>query len=119
MRGSWDDFTSKFGFQDGEALEQRDINAWNCLAKILSAHPSMLKAGLVAFPWWRGGCHNPCLVIVIKGKPAEKQSALKKRWEASGGDEESLPADVQEEIEDLIDRAYREAPAKRRKGARK
>jgi hypothetical protein len=64
-RGNLDDFTNKFGFNDGESVENRDFTARDQLVKLLNAH----LTDYVLAPYDRPGCHNACLIICYKKIP--------------------------------------------------
>ncbi len=65
--GTWEDFTDKYGFSDGEGVEHRDFEARTRLVEMLNDHEAMNAAGLHALEYDRPGLHNPCLVVVVKG----------------------------------------------------
>ena len=77
--GTWEDFTDKYGFSDGEGVEQRDFEARARLVEMLNEHEAMKAAGLRALEYDRPGLHNPCLVVVVKGQ-AEATRELLKLW---------------------------------------
>ena len=69
-RGTFDDFTSKYGFTDGETLEERDFLAREYLIKSLN---KVLK-NQVAVPFDRPGVHNACLILFLKKRRGYKGS---------------------------------------------
>jgi len=77
--GTWEDFTDKYGFSDGEGVEQRDFEARARLVEMLNDHEAMKAAGLHALEYDRPGLHNPCLVVVVKGQ-AKAAKELLKLW---------------------------------------
>ena len=101
-RGSWGDFTDKYGFGDGEQTEGRDFNARDNLVKLLNAR---LK-DKVAFAYDRPGCHNACLVIVTDRREGLKPEDHLKLWLAQELKTVGLPDDVEADIDELIDEAY-------------
>lgn len=81
--GTWDDFTSKFGFGDGATAEQRDFWARDALVDMLNKRwPAMRAEG-----YDRPGVHNPVLILV----------------------EGEEPEDLYEHINEMIILAYNEA----------
>lgn len=116
-QGNWDDFTDKFGFNDGGSLERRDWDARNALVKLLNKQPEMKKANFTAIAWDRGGCHNGCFVILLPNPNGLAANKLEKAWmsnEIAG--EFSLPDGI--EIEELIFEAYEIADKPKRKKRR-
>ena len=77
--GTWEDFTDKDGFSDGEGVDQRDFEARARLVEKLNDHEAMKAAGLHALEYDRPGLHNPCLVVVVKGQ-AKAVKELLKLW---------------------------------------
>ena len=63
-RGSINDFTSKYGFDDGGSTEPRDYQARDAICRGLNK----LMRDHVAIPFDRPGMHNPCLIIFAARK---------------------------------------------------
>ena len=102
--GSWDDFTSKYGFSDGETVENRDFRARKHLVRMLNKLPAM--KGLRAIEYDRPGVHNPCLVIVLPNPEGKKDEQLYGEWEAGKLGTCGLPEAVEDKIYGLAAKAY-------------
>jgi hypothetical protein len=103
--GTWEDFTSKYGFCDGATPERRDFRARSRLLEMLNNRHEMKSAGVHALAYDRPGLHNPCLVVVVKGN-ANTVKELMKLWQAGKIREAPLPNEVDREIADLVTKAY-------------
>src|SRR5260370_34674089 len=103
--GTWEDFTDKYRFSDGEGVEQRDFEARARLVEILNDHEAMKAAGLRALEYDRPGLHNPCLVVVVK-RQAKAPKELLKLWLAGGIKEAAVPDEIEHEIASLVTEAY-------------
>ena len=103
--GTWEDFTDKYGFSDGEGVEQRDFEARARLVEMLNDHEAMKAAGLHALEYDRPGLHNPCLVVVVKGE-AKAAKELLKLWLAGEIKEAPVPDEIEHEIASLVTEAY-------------
>lgn len=103
--GIWEDFTSKYGFDDGAALETRDFEARSRLVHLLNEHPAMKSAGLRALEYDRPGLHNSCLVIVVPAHGKGDSELLRLRAENKIADV-ALPNDVELALSELLSDAY-------------
>jgi hypothetical protein len=103
--GLWEDFTSKYGFSDGAAVEPRDFEARSRLVHRLNDHPAMQSAGLRALEYDRAGFHNSCLVVVVSGQ-GEADSELLRLWREHEIADVALPSDVELALPELIADAY-------------
>ena len=104
--GTWEDFTDKYGFGDGERVEQRDFEARASLVEMLNDHEAMKAAGLHALEYDRPGLHNPCMVVVVKGQ-AKAAKELLELWLAGEINEVPLPDQVEREIASFLTEAYK------------
>lgn len=91
MRGSWDDFSQKYGFADGDQLEQRDFEARTTLVQLLNQTPGMQKAKLRAVEYDRPGMHNACLVVILPAEEGLDDEGLRDRWLRGEVKEVGLP----------------------------
>jgi hypothetical protein len=64
MTGTWEDFTSKYGFNDGAAIDGRDYEAREVLIQLINARQECRDAGITAVAFDRPGLHNPCLIEI-------------------------------------------------------
>ena len=102
---TWEDFTDKYGFSDGEGVERRDFEARAKLVEMLNDHEVMKAAGLHALEYDRPGLHNPCLVVVVKGQ-AKTAKELLKLWLAGEIKEAPVPDEIEHEIARLVAEVY-------------
>jgi hypothetical protein len=108
--GTWEDFTEKYGFGDGETVEGRDFRARKRLVAMLNKLPAM--KGLRAVEYDRPGLHNPCLIVVLPNPEGRTDQQLNADWEAGKIGTCGLPEAVEDKIHGLVDKAY--AKARRR-----
>jgi len=108
-RGTFDDFTDKFGFSDGAATEPRDFQARDAICRGLN---KLLKT-TVAVSFDRPGMHNSCMIVFFNRRDgwtedqyihpdnwAEVPEATRKLWEGE------LPDDF--DMDELISECYDE-----------
>ena len=88
--GDWEDFTSKYGFGDGNRLECCDEVARDVLVRLLNEHPEMVAAGIRTEAFDRPGVHNSCLILLYRGQELVAD----------------LPEAVDSDIDVLIQQAY-------------
>jgi hypothetical protein len=104
--GNWDDFTDKYGFNEGASLEARDFRARDVLVRLLNEQPEMKTAGVRAVAFDRGGCHNSCMIMVgtaVEGLTDDQFTEI-----ICEAGEVELP-EMKEEMSELIGAAYDEA----------
>lgn len=63
--GTWDDFTDKYGFSEGEMVEERDYLVRTELVRMLNELPAMKAQGFRAVEFDRNGCHNDCIIEIV------------------------------------------------------
>lgn len=108
-RGTFDDFTNKYGFNDGASVEYRDFQARDVICRGLNR---LLKT-TVAIPYDRPGLHNSCMILFFPRREGwtedqyirpsdwrEAPEAPRKLWEGE------LP--VAFEIDELVAECYDE-----------
>ncbi len=103
--GLWEDFTSKYGFSDGAAVEPRDFEARARLVDALNDHPAMKTAGLRTLEYDRPGFHNSCLVVVVSAHD-KADSELLRLWKENKIADEAVPSYVELALPELIADAY-------------
>lgn len=104
--GTWDDdFTSKYGFGDGDQLESRDYAARKILVTMLNAQPEMLSAGIRALEYDRPGLHNRCMILLWKNTEGKSDAELLDECLKS---EESMPQlpEMEAYIPEIVASAY-------------
>lgn len=107
-RGTWEDFTDKYGFDDGAQVEDRDFGARAQLVKLLNEQPELKDAGVRAVEYDRPGFHNPCLIVLVKAVEGKTDEELLKIWMESDGSEPPLP-ELSTDVSELIATAYETA----------
>jgi hypothetical protein len=103
--GTWEDFTSKYGFSDGASVEPRDFEARAKLVDMLNDREAMKTAGLRALEYDRPGLHNPCLLVVVERR-AKSDAELLKPWLVGEIEEARLPDELELAISELVAEAY-------------
>ena len=103
--GTWEDFTSKYGFSDGASVKPRDFEARAKLVEMLNDHEAMKAAGLRALEYDRPGLHNPCLLVVVERR-AKSDAELLKSWLVGEIEEARLPDELELAISELVAEAY-------------
>lgn len=110
--GTWEDFTDKYGFEDGATTDQIDFLARSHIVEALNTHPDMLAAKVTAVEWDRPGMHNGCFILLFKNPDSLQAAELLKRWlDAPGhtGNDLEAPLPDNIEISEIISEAYAEA----------
>ena len=110
--GSWEDFNSKYGFCDGETLEDRDFRARGHLVRMFNKHPAMKKARVRAIEYDRPGVHNSCLAILLPNPEGKSDKQLEEEWLAGKIKACDLPSG-NFDLGGMIDKAYAKAGRRR------
>ncbi len=105
-RGTWDDFTEKYGFRDGEATEDRDFKARDNLAVALNAREDMRAAKLRAVPYEAPGMHNACILLILANPAGLSDEELLAQPDPKLCDLPDVAEDMDEELRLMIDAAY-------------
>lgn len=105
--GTWEDFTSKYGFDDGETIEERDFRARKRLVGMLNKLPEM--KGFRALEFDRVGVHNPCLIVLLPNPEGRSDRRLQADWEVGKVGTCGLPDAVEDKVYELVEKAYRKA----------
>jgi hypothetical protein len=116
--GTWEDFTSKWGFSDGNCVDGIDFDARKLLVKAMNAHPAMVKAKMRVLELDPPTCHNSCVVIRVKADDKSDEQLLE-AYESGKLEETSLPDAVEEVVEELICEAYEDVYAAMKKPKKK
>jgi hypothetical protein len=103
--GSWKDFTSKWGFNEGASLEGRDFEARSKLVEMLNGNPTMRLSELRAVEYDRPGLHNCCIIVVLPNSQKPDKELLQ-LWFNQEISEQELPDDL--DIDELVAAAYEE-----------
>ena len=105
-RGTFDDFTSKWGFNDGEMTEERDYKARDKLCELLNAREDVREKGIRVIPFDRPGVHNGCLLIVLPNENGLTDEELIGKWKTDRIDEVGLPESATDDLWEVIAEAY-------------
>lgn len=104
-RGTWEDFTDKYGFGEGNQLEDRDFDARNILVRLLNEQPEVKAAGIRALAYNRPGVHNVCMVLLAHNIEGMSDEDLTVHcFESTALPEPILPETV--DVGELISQAY-------------
>ena len=104
-RGTWDDFSDKWGFSDGAGVEQRDFDARSIVASRLNGLPEFNVARIRAVPYDRPGVHNPCLIILLPNPNHKSDDQLLADWATNKTDAVQLP-EGNYDVDEIIYEAY-------------
>lgn len=108
-RGKWEDFSDKYGFNDGDSVDTLDFAARDFLAKRLNEHPVMREKKLRAVAYDFAGVHNGARILVVKDEgPAQGKSRMEGDL-PEGVTVVELPEELEGPVEDLVDASYDEA----------
>lgn len=104
-RGTFEDFTDKYGFEDGESIEPRDYQARDAICRGLN---KLLKKHVVV-PFDRSGMHNSCMILIFERREGWKDAKYL-TGKVEPKQHADLSADLPDEFEiaDLIDECYDE-----------
>jgi hypothetical protein len=106
-RGTWDDFTTKYGFGDGAQTEGRDYRARDTIIETLNDLPAFKQGNIRAVGYDRPGMHNSCLILLLDaGNGSLTDEELIKHYLTNENvDEVDLP-EGDYELEEIIAEAY-------------
>ena len=105
MRGNWEDFAEKFGFNDGDGTEGRDYRARDILVGLLNEQPEMKTAKVRAVAYDRPGVHNGCMILIAEGIEGESDEEFLRSVQLGTAPETLLP-EMEADLDDLIGEAY-------------
>jgi len=104
-RGTWDDFSDKWGFSDGAGVEQRDFDARSIVTSRLNGLPEFNVARIRAVPYDRPGVHNPCLIILLPNPNHKSDDQLLADWTTNKTEAVQLP-EGNYDVDEIICEAY-------------
>jgi len=90
-RGTWDDFTDKWGFGDGAGVEERDFQARSIIISKLNKLPEFKQNHIRAVAYDRPGVHNSCLIILLPNSDNKTDGQLLADWQANKLESVQLP----------------------------
>jgi hypothetical protein len=108
-RDKWEDFSDKYGFDDGEVTEDRDYAARDYLIRMLNASESFKGEGIRAVAFDRPGMHNSCMIVLLNKSKDLNDAGLLKNWMRNKLEEASIPDGFWDELNDMIASAYWQA----------
>jgi hypothetical protein len=102
MIATWEDFTSKSGFGDGELIENRDLEVRNRLVEWLNEEGD---GQIIAVPYDAVTPHNPLRILVFQSCPLDDDELLA-QYHEYGLDEVPLPRGIDVEVDIVIASIY-------------
>jgi len=90
--GTWEDFTGKWGFHDGNSVEQRDFEARAIIISKLNGLQEFKASNVRAVAYDRPGVHNPCLIVLLPNPDGKTDEQLLADWLANKIAEAPMPA---------------------------
>ncbi len=109
--GSWQDFTSKWGFNEGASAESRDYEARASTVAELNEMPGVKAAKIRMVEYDRPGLHNSCLILTLPNPTDGSDAELLAAWKTHELEEVELPAAVLEQVDEIIAGAYESLPS--------
>lgn len=108
--GTWEDFTDKYGFEDGATTDAVDFHARSHIVEALNTHPAMIAAKRTAIEWDRPGMHNGCMILVFPNPDSLSAADLLQKFITEPYVKQcELPDEVLEVLSETICDAYVEA----------
>jgi len=104
--GTWDDFTSTWGFNDGGSIERRDYEARALIVTELNDTTGVKAARIRAVEYDRPGMHNACLILVLPNPNGKSDPELLTAWRAGNLETVELPESVLNLTDEIIAEAY-------------
>jgi hypothetical protein len=108
--GSWQDFTSKWGFNEGASTESRDYEARASIVAELNEMTGVKAAKVRTVEYNRPGFHNSCLILILPNPADRSDAELLAAWKTGDLQEVELPASVLELVDEIIAEAYESLP---------
>ena len=106
-RGTWNDFTTKYGFDDGAQTEGRDYRARDAIVEALNNLPAFKEGNIRAVGYDRPGMHNSCLILLLDmGSGDMTDEELTKRYLTNEDIHEVDLPEGDYELEEIIAEAY-------------
>jgi hypothetical protein len=105
-RGTWEDFSDKYGFNDGNSVDTLDYAARDFLLKKLNGNQIMRGRKLRAVTVICATVHNGCQIFIVRDEGA--LSGISKVEDELPPDTkfEKLPKELKNMIEDLVYESY-------------
>lgn len=104
--GSWEDLTSKWGFNEGASAESRDYEARSLIVAELNEMTGVKAAKIRMVEYDRPGLHNSCLILILPNTKDRPDAELLALWKAGKVEEVELPVSVSEVINEVVSEAY-------------
>jgi hypothetical protein len=104
--GSWEDFTSKWGFNEGVSTESRDFEARALIVAELNEMTGVRAAKIRAIEYNRPGFHNSCRILILPNPEGRSDVDLVAAWKANKLEVVDLPLSVSEVINEVVSEAY-------------
>lgn len=108
-RGRWEDFTDKYGFNDGDSVDTLDFAARDFLVGKLNQNPVMRGNKLRAVAYNFAGVHNGARILILRDEgPIRGKSSIEGEL-PEGTKVLELPEELRDIVDDLVDGSYDEA----------
>lgn len=104
--GSWEDFTSKWGFNEGASTESRDYEARSLIVAELNEMTAVKAAKIRMVEYDRPGLHNSCLILIFLNAKDRTDAELLADWKAGKVEEVDVPVSVSEAINEVVSEVY-------------
>jgi hypothetical protein len=104
--GTWEDFTSKWGFNEGASTEIRDYEARALIIAELNEMTGVRAAKIRAIEYNRPGFHNSCLILILPNPEGRSDADLVTAWKANKLEVVDLPLSVSAVINEVVVEAY-------------
>lgn len=105
--GTWTDFTSKYGFDDGGSVTDLDLRARNWIVAMLNVE--LKGRGITAVGYDRPGLHNPCVILILPNSDNASPRKLRSRFlKEPDFHEVALPNSIAERVGEIIAQAYKQ-----------
>jgi hypothetical protein len=109
--GSWEDFISKWGFNEGASTEGRDYEARALIVAELNEMTGVKAAKIRAVEYDRPGLHNSCLILILPNPQDNSDADQLSAWKTSELEQVELPVSVSELVNEIIAEAYDSPPS--------
>jgi hypothetical protein len=108
---SWEDFISKWGFNEGASTESRDYQARALIVAELNEMTRVKAAKIRTVEYDRPGFHNSCLIVILPNPEDRSDADLLLAWKTGELKQVELPASVSELVNEIIAEAYESLPS--------
>jgi hypothetical protein len=104
--GSWEDFTSKWGFNEGASTEDHDYEARALIVAELNEMTGVKAAKIRTVEFDRPGFHNSCMILILPNPEDRSDAELLLAWKTGELKQVELPASVSDLVNEIIEEVY-------------